>query len=81
MATVRKRPRGCSTITAKHQVTIPTEAFAAAGLAAGESLHATAVGPGRVLLERVTDKITETAGVLTGLYPPDVVTTLRDEWD
>ncbi len=78
---VRKRRPGCSTITSKHQVTIPAAAFAAAGLCVGESLRGTAVGPGQVLLTRESDPIADTAGIFDGVYPPDAVEALRDEWD
>jgi Holliday junction resolvase-like predicted endonuclease len=42
-------------ISAKHQVTIPSGAFQSAGYAVGDRLHATADGPGRVILERVAE--------------------------
>ena len=77
---VRVRPRGCTTITSKHQVTIPAEAFVAAGLEKGESLRGTAVGPGRVIFERVSDRLGDTAGIFDGIYPTDTVEILRDEW-
>lgn len=79
--TVRVRPRGCTTITSKHQVTIPAEAFAAAGFATGESLRGTALGPGRVVFERVGDQLGDTAGIFDGVYPADTVEVLRDEWE
>ena len=78
---VRVRPRGCTTITSKHQVTIPAEAFVAAGLAKGESLRGTALGPGRVIFERVGDRLGDTAGIFDGIYPVDTVEILRDEWE
>ena len=78
---VRTRLPGCTTITTKHQVTIPVAAFAAAGLATGDMMRGTALGPGRILLERVSDTIAETAGIFNGLYPPDAVDALRDEWE
>lgn len=79
--TVRKRLRGQTTITSKHQVTIPVEAFVTAGLAAGDSLQGRALGPGRVLFERVGDRLAETAGIFDGIYPDRAVDELRDEWD
>lgn len=80
-AQVRKRPRGCTTVTSKHQVTIPMETFVSAGLAAGDSMRGTALGPGRILLERVSDTVAATAGIFEGLYPPDALDSLRDEWE
>ena len=37
--------------------------------------------PGRVVLEREVDVISAFAGVLTGVYEPDELSRLRDEWD
>jgi len=71
---------GRTTITSKHQVTIPAEAFAAAGLVAGDSLSGRALGPGRVLFERVRDPLAETAGIFDGIYPDRAVDELRNEW-
>ncbi len=78
---VRKRRPGWTRVTSKHQVTIPAGAFAAAGLAEGDSLQGRALGPGRVLFERVADRVAETAGVFDGIYPDGAVEELRDEWD
>jgi hypothetical protein len=38
-------------------------------------------GPGRVVFERETDVLAELAGSLTGVYEPDELSGLRDEWD
>jgi hypothetical protein len=38
-------------------------------------------GPGRVVFEREVDVLTEIAGALTGVYEPDELSGLRDEWD
>ena len=78
---VRNRLPGRTTITSKHQVTIPIEAFRTAGLAAGDSLQSRVLGPGRVLFERVGDRLAETAGIFDGIYPDHAVDELRDEWD
>ena len=80
MREVRKRRRGTTRISSKHQVTIPTDALIAAGLEAGERLVARAEGPGRVVLERERDVLGEFAGALTGVYEPDELAKLRDEW-
>ena len=78
---VRKRVPGRTTVTSKHQVTIPAEAFAAAGLSEGDSLLGRALGPGRVLFERVSDRVAQTAGIFERLYPHGAVDELRYEWD
>lgn len=68
-------------MSSKHQVTIPVEALRAAGVRAGERLVATADGPGRIVFEREVDVLAELAGSLTGVYQPDELAALRDEWD
>lgn len=40
-------------ISSKHQVTIPSVAFRGAGLSAGDRLHASSDGVGRVIFERI----------------------------
>lgn len=77
----RKRLPGRTTATSKHQVTVPAEAFVATGLAEGDSLAGRALGPGRVLFERVGDPLAETAGIFDGVYSACAVDELRDEWD
>lgn len=80
MSEVRKRRRGTSRISAKHQITIPTEALRGAGLEVGERVLARADGPGRVVLEREADVVEEFAGVLKGVYTSGELDGLRDEW-
>lgn len=80
MSQVKKRRRGASRISAKHQITIPAEALRAAGLEVGERVVARAAGPGRVVLEREHDIVAELAGALTGAYDDGELDELRDEW-
>lgn len=81
MARVKERRRGATTISSKHQVTIPVAELRAAGLEAGERLVARADGPGRVILERERDVLSEFAGALTGAYSEPALESLRNEWD
>ncbi len=67
-------------ISSQHQVTIPAEAMARAGLRTGDRLRAEARGPGRVLLVREEDPVERHAGSLTGVYRPGELDELRDEW-
>jgi bifunctional DNA-binding transcriptional regulator/antitoxin component of YhaV-PrlF toxin-antitoxin module len=78
---VKQRRRGATTISTKHQITIPASELRAAGLEAGERLVARADGPGRVILERERDVIAEFSGALTGVYADAGLDALRDEWD
>jgi bifunctional DNA-binding transcriptional regulator/antitoxin component of YhaV-PrlF toxin-antitoxin module len=77
---VKKRRRGASQISAKHQITIPVDALRAAGLEVGERVVARADGPGRVVLEREADVVAELAGALSGVYRDGELDELRDEW-
>ena len=75
-----KTPRLATKISSKHQVTIPRDAMARAGLRTGDRLRAEARGPGRVLLVREDDPVARHAGSLTGVYRPGELDELRDEW-
>ena len=81
MGNVKDRRRGATTISSKHQITIPAAELRAAGLEAGERLVARADGPGRVILERQHDVLAAFAGALTGVYANDGLDILRNEWD
>jgi len=76
----KKRPRGTTGISAKHQVTIPVDAMQAAGLRPGDRLRARAAGSGRVVLEREAEPLGEFLGSLTGTYEDFDLDALRDEW-
>ena len=81
MSEVKKRRRGTSKISSKHQITIPAEALRAAGLEVGDRLLARSDGAGRVILEHEHDVVAELAGALTGLYLQGELDELRSEWD
>lgn len=81
MSKVRKRRRGSSKISSKHQITIPTEALRSAGLEVGDRVIAHSDGAGRVILEREPDVVAELAGALTGIYKRNELDELRAEWD
>jgi bifunctional DNA-binding transcriptional regulator/antitoxin component of YhaV-PrlF toxin-antitoxin module len=74
------RRRGYTRLSAKHQVTIPTDALLRAGLRAGDRLRAEARGPGEVVLVREADPLEGFAGALTGVYPAGYLDELRREW-
>ena len=81
MGDVKKRARGATRISSKHQITIPADALRAAGLEIGDRVVAHATGAGRVTLEREHDIVTEFAGAMTGVYVSDELNKLRSEWD
>jgi bifunctional DNA-binding transcriptional regulator/antitoxin component of YhaV-PrlF toxin-antitoxin module len=81
MKEVKKRRRGATRISSKHQITIPADALRAAGLEIGDRVVAHADGAGRVVLEREHDILAEFAGAMTGTYTTNELDELRREWD
>lgn len=77
---VKARPRRGSRISSKNQFTLPVDALGSAGLRAGDRLRVEVRGPGELALIREVDPIEDYAGRLTGLYGPDYLDTLREEW-
>ncbi|MCC6617636.1 MAG: AbrB/MazE/SpoVT family DNA-binding domain-containing protein [Chloroflexi bacterium] len=77
---VKQRRRGATTVSSKHQVTIPIGVMRAAGLRTGDRLRAVPRGRGRVLLVREEDPVGRHAGALTGTYRSGELDELRDEW-
>ena len=81
-----KRRRGFTRISSKHQITIPARALEEAGLGAGDELKVDVDRAGRLVLspaDEATDRreaIAKTAGALTGVYGPDYLEKLRNEW-
>jgi AbrB family looped-hinge helix DNA binding protein len=69
-----------TTISSKHQVTIPKAAMTSSGLRAGDRVRAEVQGRGKVLLVREQDPVERHAGALTGVYQPGEVDRLRREW-
>ena len=76
----RRRRRGHTRISAKHQVTIPVDVLRRAGLKPGDELYVETNASGRVTLVREDDVIAKYAGDLTGVYTPGGLEKLRDEW-
>lgn len=80
-AATRGAGRQGSRISSKHQVTIPIDAFAAAGLHAGDIVRIEAAGPGRIVVTRQDDLLDQFSGAMRA--GPDLrgtVDGLRDEW-
>lgn len=77
---VKQGRSGATTVSSKHQVTIPVQAMRAAGLRSGDRLRAVVRGRGRVLLVREDDPVARHAGKLTGAYRSGELDGLRDEW-
>ena len=78
---VRKRKRGTTRVTSKHQLTIPTAAMREAGVRPGDRLTARADGVGRIVFEREVDPVAELAGSMPGVWQPGDLDALRGEWE
>jgi bifunctional DNA-binding transcriptional regulator/antitoxin component of YhaV-PrlF toxin-antitoxin module len=77
----QNRRRGFTRVSPKHQVTIPAEALAKAGVNVGDPLKVEARANGEIVLILEEDPIERYAGALTGMYPPGELDQLRSEWD
>jgi bifunctional DNA-binding transcriptional regulator/antitoxin component of YhaV-PrlF toxin-antitoxin module len=80
MAEVKKRRKGFTRISAKHQATIPVQALREAGLKPGDEVRVVAAGRGRLVLERDASVVERHAGSLPGIYERGELDALRDEW-
>ena len=74
------RRRGYTRVSPKHQVTLPGDVLARAGLDVGDRLRVTSRRTGEVVLVHEADALETYAGRLTGLYPAGYLDELRDEW-
>jgi bifunctional DNA-binding transcriptional regulator/antitoxin component of YhaV-PrlF toxin-antitoxin module len=80
MKEVKKRRRGFTRISAKHQATLPVQALKEAGLEPGDEVRVVAAGRGRLVLERDLNLVERHAGKLKNVYEPGELDRLRDEW-
>jgi AbrB family looped-hinge helix DNA binding protein len=68
-------------VSAKNQVTLPVRAMRAAGLQPGDEVTVRPVGDGEVIIAARGSRIRRHAGIAHGVYEPDELEQLRDEWD
>ncbi len=79
MAKIVKRQT--TTVSSKHQVTIPVSELRASGLAPGDVVRVETTGAGQVLLTRIDELVGRYAGALDGRGElRRDVDRLREEW-
>ena len=66
-------------ISSKHQVTLPVEALASAGLKSGDEVSIEADGPDTIVVRRATHDVDSALGVFDGLFEPGYLEQLRGE--
>jgi bifunctional DNA-binding transcriptional regulator/antitoxin component of YhaV-PrlF toxin-antitoxin module len=64
-------------ISGKHQVTLPVEALASAGFAAGDEVTIEAAGPDTILVRRAARDLERAFGIFDGLYEAGHLDRLR----
>ncbi|MEO5885866.1 MAG: AbrB/MazE/SpoVT family DNA-binding domain-containing protein, partial [Candidatus Limnocylindrales bacterium] len=76
-----RRRKGFTRISRKNQVTIPVDALAIAGVGPGDTLMVEARPTGEIVLRRQEDPLERYIGSMTGMFPPNYLRDLRDEWE
>ena len=78
---VKKRSKGVTTVSRKHQITVPVDALRSAGIRVGDRLRVSATEDGRIVLERQANRVLSFAGALSRRLDTEAMERLRDEWD
>lgn len=77
----RRRRKGFTRVSSKNQVTIPIDALLVAGLRSGDTVMIEAKATGEIILRREEDPLERYYGSMTGMFPPNYLRDLRDEWE
>lgn len=80
---VKRKPRrkGFTRVSSKNQVTLPIDVLLTAGVRPGDSLIVEAKTNGEIVLRREEDPLERYYGSMTGMFPPNYLRDLRDEWE
>lgn len=70
-----------SRVSSKNQITLPVAAMRAAGLEPGDEVTIRAEGVGEIVIVARTSRVRRHAGIANGIYRPEELDQLRDEWD
>ena len=76
-----RRRKGFTRVSSKNQVTLPIDVLLTAGVRPGDSLMIEAKATGEIVLRREEDPLDRYIGSMTGMFPPDYLRDLRDEWE
>lgn len=68
-------------VSSKNQVTLPVDVMRSAGLTPGDEVTVRRVGDGEVLVAVRGSRVRRHAGIASGVYQPDELDRLRDEWN
>jgi bifunctional DNA-binding transcriptional regulator/antitoxin component of YhaV-PrlF toxin-antitoxin module len=68
-------------VSSKNQVTLPVDALRAAGLQPGDEVTVRPIGTGEIVIAARVSRVRRHAGIATGIYRPEELDQLRDEWD
>lgn len=68
-------------MSSKNQVTLPIDVLLMTGVRAGDSLMVEAKATGEIVLRREEDPLDRYVGSMTGMFPPNYLRDLRDEWE
>jgi len=77
----RRRRKGFTRVSSKNQVTLPIDVLVTAGVRPGDSLMVEAKATGEIVLRREEDPLDRYVGSMTGMFPPNYLRDLRDEWE
>ncbi len=77
----KRRRKGFTRVSSKNQVTLPVDALVVAGLRPGDTLMVEAKTTGEIILRREQDPLERYFGSMTGMFPPNYLRDLRDEWE
>jgi len=81
VAKVKRRRRGVTRVSRKHQVTLPVAALRQAQVKPGDEMRVEVKGNGHILLVREQDPLDEYVGAIPGLATATGLPQLRREWD